>query len=59
DEKVQAVVIGDSCFMAIYQKTDLQLENGITLHFEEPGTYIAGIAGGEVTVGAPFRQMKK
>ncbi|MCP3894602.1 MAG: polysaccharide lyase 8 family protein [Bacteroides sp.] len=59
DEKVQAVVIGDSCFMAIYQKTDLQLENGITLHFEEPGTYIAGIAGGEVTVAAPFRQMKK
>ena len=59
DEKVQAVVVGDKCFLAIYQKTDIQLGNGITLHIEEPGTYIACIGSGELAAVAPFRQMKK
>ena len=59
DEQVQAVLIGDTCFMALYQKADIVLGNGISVSLTEPGTYIVCASSGQITAVEPFRLTKQ
>lgn len=53
DEEMQAVIIGEWCYVAAYQESSIKLPEKNEIHIAQPGTYIINIENGECK-GNPF-----